>query len=512
MRRRRFLTGLGAGGLGMAAGLGLRTRSAYAAPFWGDYPEYALPSLLPPEKQAKNVLEIFLYGGLCPWETFYVVPEYGKPDDPSFANQQWWTFQSGSNSVQNVFNNCYGDAAPDLLSEFVTDENGQMVYLGPFTEPLRARSDIRERLRVHVVSHTLEPHEAAIPYAASGYRLGHPKLAGVGTAVQHYYQAHAGINTGEPYAYVLFSPGDFPTDNLRAASAVGQHPGSSRPLAIKVQNNTAFIEALKRKTVGELRPEFDALTNHYLSQYRRRMTRPPTDFPVRSQTLDDYQFSVDTLQQTEALVDILEPQYFQGTSGSFCGQSANTNHPQMGLKLAAHLLTRPNTLARYVCVFDGGLIPASGGGGYDTHNGHIKDSGRNLMNVFTNLAAIINEPDEDDPSKLNLDETLVVINTEFGRTPGPQNGDGRNHHPYAYTTVMFGGPVGPEQQGIVGGIGPSGFATSALQPAETRAAILSALGIFPFAPESYATSDVSGAAGELDAGLILNEIVLGVKA
>ncbi|MFT5434352.1 MAG: hypothetical protein ACI9OJ_005065, partial [Myxococcota bacterium] len=480
--------------------------------FWGDYPDFALPGMLPVEKQAKNVLEVFLYGGLCPWETFYVVPDFGKPDDPSFSNEQWWTFQSGNDSVQNVYERCYGDAPPPMLKEFVTDENGKQVYLGPFTEPLRARQDIFERLRVHVMSHTLEPHEAAIPYAASGYRLGDPKLAGIGTAIQHYYQAHSGINTGEPYSYVLFSPADFPTDNLRSASAVGQHPGSSRPLGIRVQNNTAFINALKRNTVGELRPQFDALTNHYLADYRRRMQRAPADFAVRSQTLADYQFSVDTLQQTDALVDILEPQFFQGQAGNFCGDNAGTNHPQMGLKLAAHLLTRPNTLARYVCVFDGGLIPASGGGGYDTHNSHIADSGRNLTNLFTNLAGIINEPGEADPSKLNLDETLVVINTEFGRSPTPQNGDGRNHHPYAYTTVMFGGPVGPEQQGIVGSIGPSGYATSALQPADTRGAILSALGIYPFAPESYAVSDVTGASSELDGALILNESILGVKS
>lgn len=44
-----------------------------------------------------------------------------------------------------------------------------------------------------------------------------------------------------------------------------------------------------------------------------------------------------------------------------------------------------------------------------------------------------------------LDETLVVWATEFGRTPGAERSDGRDHHPYGFTVWMAGG-------GIKGGI------------------------------------------------------------
>ena len=77
---------------------------------------------------------------------------------------------------------------------------------------------------------------------------------------------------------------------------------------------------------------------------------------------------------------------------------------------------------------------------------------------------------------------------------------------------MFGGPVGPAEKGIVGSIGPNGFANMALSPAETRAATLSALGIYPFAPECYAVSDVYGTGTESQASTWLNEVVLGVKS
>lgn len=500
-------------GIGAGAGLGvlpgMQSRYAKAVPVWGEYPEFAQGTLLPESKRAKNVLEVFLYGGLCPWETFYVV------DNESFgksSNEQWWTFQNGNNSVYAVYEDCAGPGAGPILQDFATDDNGVPVKLGPFTEPLRQRPDIMERLRAHVISHTLEPHEAAIPLGMSGYRLGSPKLAGVGAAVQHYYQAHALENTGEPYSYVLYAPGDFPTDNLRAASSVGTHPGSARPLGLRIANGSTFINALKRLELGDKKELFDEMLGFYSTQYQNRLSWLSGSSPVRSRTYADYMFAIETMRKTSKLEEILEPGYFQGIGGEECGQSAGTNYPNMELQLAAHILTRPGSLAKHITVVDGGLISASGGGGYDTHDAHVRDSGRNLNNLWNQLIAIINAPGENDPSKLNLDETLIVINTEFGRTPWAQNGDGRNHHPYAYCTVMFGGPVGPAEKGIVGAIGPTGYADIALSPAETRAASLSALGIYPFAPECYAVSDVYGTGNETEASQWLNEIVLGVKS
>lgn len=40
-----------------------------------------------------------------------------------------------------------------------------------------------------------------------------------------------------------------------------------------------------------------------------------------------------------------------------------------------------------------------------------------------------------------LDETLVVWGTEFGRTPGAQGADGRDHHPFGFSVWLAGGGV-----------------------------------------------------------------------
>lgn len=44
-----------------------------------------------------------------------------------------------------------------------------------------------------------------------------------------------------------------------------------------------------------------------------------------------------------------------------------------------------------------------------------------------------------------LDETLIVFATEFGRTPGSQGANGRDHHPYGFSIWMAGG-------GLKGGV------------------------------------------------------------
>ncbi|MBE7449839.1 MAG: DUF1501 domain-containing protein [Kofleriaceae bacterium] len=184
----------------------------------------------------------------------------------------------------------------------------------------------------------------------------------------------------------------------------------------------------------------------------------------------------------------------------------------MSLEAARHLLTHPTQPARYVCVSDIGLYEAAGGGGYDTHDDNAADTARNLDNVLRSLLAIINAPGEADPTKLSLDDTLVILNTEFGRTPWAQgNSDGRNHHPYGYVTAFLGGTITSAERGVHGAIGRDGRAVaSAATPAENRIAALLALGIWPFSPEAFAVSDVPGAASEEDAAARATARVLGV--
>ena len=508
MQRRDFLRLTGA-----AAGTGLGMLSfvpeVFGAPF-GQFPAASASRILPDGVRAKRVLEIFLYGGLSPWETLYFVPEYGQPSDPTYPNQQFYTFGgTGFDSVAYAMSQCGVGAEPDGVP-FAPDDNGKMVNLGPFAAPLRNRADLVSRLRVLVQRHELEPHEAAIPLALSGKRVGLPSLAGLGAHVQRYFLDQAEVGRLSPYSYV-FSTGGVPGDNVNAAAATGFHPGTARPLLIKVDSAQQLYGLLARNKVGTAndRARYDAAISAYVQQYQSHLRYGGMGDPLRSRRAADLAQSAVAVANSGAVSSVLDPSLFATQSSSLCSVT-NVNTPAMSLKIAAHLLTHPTEPARYVCVSDTGLQEASGGGGYDTHSENSQDTARNFKNLLDTLASIINTPGENDPAKISLDDTMIILNTEFGRTPkAQQGGNGRNHHPYGYVTAMIGGPITAQQAGVYGAIGPDGKATKWLTPSESRIAALLALGIYPFGQESFFVSDVSGAATEDDAVVSVSKRALG---
>ncbi len=89
---------------------------------------------------------------------------------------------------------------------------------------------------------------------------------------------------------------------------------------------------------------------------------------------------------------------------------------------------------RFVQLFHGSN---GGAGSWDAHGG--------LKANHTGLCAQVDQPIAALLSDLKqrglLEETLVVIGTEFGRTPGAQGSDGRDHHPYGFSVALAGGGV-----------------------------------------------------------------------
>jgi uncharacterized protein (DUF1501 family) len=92
---------------------------------------------------------------------------------------------------------------------------------------------------------------------------------------------------------------------------------------------------------------------------------------------------------------------------------------------------------RFIQIQHGG----GGAGAWDAHSGLKANHESLARSVDQPVAALL----EDLGRRGLLDETLVVFATEFGRTPGSQGADGRDHHIYGFSVWMAGG-------GIKGGI------------------------------------------------------------
>ena len=494
--RREFLKVAGA----TTAAVGLSSRSAHAA-VWGDIP----PSIWPTPPDLK-VLEIHLLGGVAPFESFYFRPPLGirtRGFDSEITGLTW----NGTCPNTPV-------GLETQLPFFANDSNGKEVRLGPFAKPLW-RADIRDRMRIVILSHNLLPHEAAIPFALTGLRLGNPNQASLGAAIAHRYNAldiAAGPPRPLPYAYGLIAD-TAALNSLLVANmgAGGRHPGAARPLVLKIGPGFAtFITQLGRSNMTANK---DALLDQYRGHYRDWLRWMGSGPPTRSNAFRDYDTSVSTLLNAASLSTFLGTVPTTIPTDQECAREPlqafdlQSNPTKTALQAAVFLLTRPAAdRARYVCVVDSGIEPRFGLP-YDVHNaGHPGDTGSNLRNVFQNLADLINDPAAPpDPNKLNLSDTLIIINTEFGRTPfkslggipDPVNSMGRDHWPQAYVNVLIGGPI--TTRGVVGSINDGaddlGVADISYAPTDVRAAALVAAGINPFESENYAIGQLSAPFG-----------------
>jgi len=88
--------------------------------------------------------------------------------------------------------------------------------------------------------------------------------------------------------------------------------------------------------------------------------------------------------------------------------------------------------------------------GWDTHQDNFERVGELTTNFDQAYSALL----ADLHSRGLLDETLVVVATEFGRTPRINGNNGRDHYPRAFSAVLAGGGIRGGQ--VYGGTDASG--------------------------------------------------------
>jgi hypothetical protein len=92
---------------------------------------------------------------------------------------------------------------------------------------------------------------------------------------------------------------------------------------------------------------------------------------------------------------------------------------------------------RFVQIQHGG----GGAGAWDAHGGLKANHEKNASAVDQPIGALLIDLER----RGLLEDTLVVFGTEFGRTPGSQGADGRDHHIFGFSVWLAGG-------GIKGGV------------------------------------------------------------
>jgi uncharacterized protein (DUF1501 family) len=88
---------------------------------------------------------------------------------------------------------------------------------------------------------------------------------------------------------------------------------------------------------------------------------------------------------------------------------------------------------RFVQIQHGG----GGAGAWDAHGGLQANHTANALAVDQPIGGLLEDLDR----RGLLDETLVVFATEFGRSPGSEGADGRDHHVFGFSVWLAGGGI-----------------------------------------------------------------------
>jgi hypothetical protein len=160
------------------------------------------------------------------------------------------------------------------------------------------------------------------------------------------------------------------------------------------------------------------------------------DDPVLRARIKSYELA---FRMQTAVPDVFrldqEPAHIQKLYGLDQGNTRNFGQ----LCLAARRLAEKGV--RFIQIFHGSN---GGAGAWDAHGSLKSNHASNCGQVDKPIAGLLHDLKQ----RGLLDDTLVVWGTEFGRTPGAQGSDGRDHHPFGFSVWLAGGGI---KSGVVHG-------------------------------------------------------------
>jgi hypothetical protein len=228
--------------------------------------------------------------------------------------------------------------------------------------------------------------------------------------------------------------------------------GVSRDLGAPVLNPTGDVDRARLELRQSLAPQ---------------VSRPMHSTPAVNNFAHFHELAFDMLVNSNvqrAFELDREPQAVRDSYGDhIAGQSA----------LLARRLTEAGVpLVTVICA--AGDLNGAAGDHWDTHGDNFNRLKNTMLPTFDRTAsALIGDLAE----RGRLNETLVVVMTEFGRTPKINRGAGRDHYPNCYSVVLAGGGVrGGQVYGRSDRIGAEP-ADRPCSPGDLHATIFYALGI-----------------------------------
>lgn len=411
--RRAFLADLGLGFTGLALGAVLqREAAAQAAPSWR--PPDGRPHFVP---RARSVIWLFMNGGVSHMESF----------DP----KPMLTRYAGKTIAETPFASAQDPKRLAIERLVVPDANGnQRNTLYPLQVGYRAHG--RSGLEIsdwfpHIARHadrlaivrsmwTTDSNHGAQTQFHSGRHQNDGDFPTLGAWV------HYGLGSLNENLPQFVSMGTREYWNRRDGHYLGpQH--DAVPLRVDPTNPLDFGTPAGSMDTRARETGLDLLR----SLHRRRGVEYPED-PALAARIAAYELAARMQLSVPDIVD-----FSRETAATRSAYGLDLPHcREFGMQLlAARRLVERGV--RFIQIQHGG----GGAGAWDAHSG-LKANHENLSRAVDQpIGALLG----DLAQRGLLEETLVVFATEFGRTPGSQGSDGRDHHIFGFSVWLAGGGI-----------------------------------------------------------------------
>ncbi len=414
--RRTFLADIGMGFTGLALGAMLHRDSAASTPGWA--PPNGIPHFPP---KAKSVIWLFMNGGVSHMESFDPKPMLTK--------------YGGKTIAETPFAGVQDPAKLALERLLVPDANGnQRNKLYPlqvgFAKHGQSGIEISDwfphiarnvdRIAIVRSMYTTDSNHGAQAQFHTGRNMLDGEFPTLGA------WAHYGLGSLNDNLPQFISIGTREYWNKKDGHYLGP-AHDAVPLRIDPANPLDFgkparpVDAAARDIGMKLVRELNQL----------RGVEYPND-PALAARISSYELAYRMQRSVPEVLDFSKET--AATKALYGLDLAHCREFGSQLLAARRLVERG---VRFIQIQHGG----GGAGAWDAHSGLKGNHAKLARAVDQPISALL----EDLGRRGLLDETIVVFGTEFGRTPGSQGADGRDHHIYGFSVWMAGG-------GIKGGV------------------------------------------------------------
>jgi hypothetical protein len=421
LHRRAFLADVGMGFTGLALGA-LLARDGVARATEGWSPPDGKPHFPP---KAKSVIWLFMIGGASHVESFDPKPALTTLAGKTIAETPFKSILDSPHLKKNVREFVPGQhkVQPKVYPLQVgfgkrgqcgTEVSDWWPHVGAYVDDIAVvrsmwttDNDHGAQLQFHTGRHALE---GAHPTIGSWIHYGLGSL-----------------NDNLPQFVVLGTPLADCCGGVRGHGAhyLGPEHDGVR-LAVDPKNPLPY--AVSNKSRDEQAAEFDLL-----GRLNRLAGVEYPDDPQLRARIKSYELA---FRMQTAVPEVVRFDAESEDTKKLYGLDNPATKPFGEMCLAARRLVERGT--RFVQVYHG---HNGGAGAWDAHGGLKANHAKNCGEVDKPIAALLT----DLKRRGLLDETIVVWGSEFGRTPGAERADGRDHHPYGFSVWLAGG-------GIKGGV------------------------------------------------------------